>query len=50
MFSDIEIETNWYEPESKQVSPYANTVNGVLVDHKTAKIAYNLGLLDEKTL
>lgn len=50
MFSDIEIETNWYEPRSGKISPYANTINGVLVDHKTAKAAYNVGLLDEKNI
>ncbi|QWU14240.1 hypothetical protein SAMN04487895_101530 [Paenibacillus sophorae] len=50
MFSDIEIETNWYEPKSGKISPYANTINGVLVDHKTAKAAYDVGLLDEKNI
>jgi hypothetical protein len=50
MFSDKEIETNWYEPESKKISPYANTIKGILVDHKTAKAAYDIGLLDEKFL
>lgn len=48
-FTEKEKETGWYEP-GKPVSPYANTVNGVLVDHETARIAYRLGLLDEKRL
>lgn len=29
-------------------SPYANQVNGVLVNHKVAMAAYELGLLDPK--
>lgn len=49
-FSQVEIEKGWYEPTSGTVSPYANTVQGVLVDHQTAKRAYNVGLLDEKNL
>lgn len=40
--------TGWYEPESDQISPYANAVMGILVDHKTAKKAYRMGILDEK--
>ncbi len=40
--------TGWYPPDSGQVSPYANTVNGVLVDHVTAKVMYDLGLLDRQ--
>lgn len=48
-FSEREIQTGWYEPEGNKVSPYANTVGGVIVDHKTAKIAYELGLLDKKS-
>lgn len=44
-FSKTELETGYYQG---RVSPYANTVNGMLVDHVTAKEAYNLGLLDEK--
>jgi hypothetical protein len=48
-FSDKELDTGWYDPANgKRISPYANTVNGQLVDHKTAKKMYNLGLLDEK--
>ncbi|MBH0331465.1 hypothetical protein ABH14_16955 [Brevibacillus brevis] len=49
-FSVKEIETGWYEPEGKKISPYANTVDGQLVDHQTAKRAYNIGLLDEKQI
>ena len=44
-FSKTELETGYYQGG---ISPYANTVNGILVDHVTAKKAYNLGLLDEK--
>ncbi|MDT2173304.1 hypothetical protein [Paenibacillus larvae] len=48
-YNDKEIETGWYDPNNgKKISPYANTVNGVLVDHKTAKLMYDIGLLDEK--
>ncbi|EOV9525610.1 hypothetical protein JC777_00215 (plasmid) [Bacillus cytotoxicus] len=47
-FSEMELETGYYDPSKNKVSPYANTVNGVLVDHVTAKAAYNLGLLDKK--
>lgn len=39
--------TGWYEPGTP-VSETANTVGGELVDHKTAKVMYNAGLLDEK--
>jgi hypothetical protein len=46
-FSDIELETGFYKG---RISPYANTVNGELVDHKEAKEMYNIGLLDEKKL
>lgn len=49
-FTDRETKIGWYEPESKKISPYANTVNGQLVDHKTAKEMYNIGLLDEKSI
>lgn len=49
-FSKKELETGFYEPGKNKVSPYANTVNGVLVDHITAKEMYNLGLLDEKKI
>ncbi|MBE3571119.1 MAG: hypothetical protein IMW92_13785 [Bacillales bacterium] len=48
-FTSKELETGWYEPD-KPVSPYANTVNGKLVDHETAKIAYRLGILDKKNV
>lgn len=43
-------ETGWYSPESDAVSPYANTINGVIVDHMTAKQAYKIGMLDEKNI
>lgn len=33
-----------------KISPYANTVNGQLVDHITAKAMYDIGLLDEKDI
>lgn len=50
-FTEKERETGWYDPSNgKRISPYANTVNGELVDHITAKAAYRLGLLDEKKL
>lgn len=43
-----EQETGWYEPGSPP-SECANTVDGVLVGHKAAKVAYILGRLDNKT-
>lgn len=43
-------ETGWYEPESQEVSPYANTIGGAIVGHITAKMAYEIGLLDVKSL
>lgn len=49
-FSDIELKTGYYEPRTGRISPYANTVNGELVNHKQAKEAYNLGLLGEKKM
>lgn len=49
-FSDIELKTGYYEPKAGKISPYANTVNGELVNHKQAKEAYDLGLLDEKNV
>ena len=49
-FTDTEIAEGWYEPERRKISPYANTVNGELVDHKTAKEMYNIGLLDDKDI
>src|SRR5699024_9932843 len=33
-----------------KISPYANTVEGKIVDHVTAKKAYNAGRLDEKNI
>lgn len=44
-FTDTELKTGYYQGK---LSPYANTVNGELVDHVTAKAMYNMGLLDEK--
>lgn len=49
-FTSEELETGYYNPASKCISPYANTVGGELVDHITAKEMYNIGLLDEKIL
>ena len=46
-FTKKELETGYYQG---QISPYANTVGGMLVDHITAKEAYNVGMLDEKHL
>ena len=40
-----EEETGWYLPGTP-VSETANTVNGELVDHHTAKEYYDLGFLD----
>lgn len=50
-FTAQEIKTCWYNPaehEKPVLSPYANTVNGELVDNIKAKEAYNVGMLDEK--
>lgn len=44
-FTEEEFKVGFYK---SQISPLANTVDGQLVDHKTAKALYNLGLLDEK--
>lgn len=44
-FTEEEIATGYYKGK---ISPYANTVNGILVDHITAKEAYDADLLDEK--
>jgi hypothetical protein len=49
-FTDREMKTGWYEPVSRKISPYANTVNGQLVNHKVAETAYHVGLLDEKQI
>ena len=46
-FTEEEIRTGYYK---SKISPYANMVNGSLVDHVTAKELYNVGLLDEKIL
>lgn len=43
-FSSEELATGYY---INQVSPYANTVNGQLVDCITAKDMYNVGKLDK---
>lgn len=45
--TEKEKDTGWYEPGTP-VSESANTVNGALVDHKTAKELYRAGLLDIK--
>ncbi len=42
-----EEETGWFQPGSP-VSDVANTVNGRLVNHREAKQAYDIGLLDVK--
>lgn len=44
-FSEKELMTGYYQGK---ISPYANTVGGHLVDHITAKQAYDFGFLDEK--
>lgn len=46
-FSKTELETGYYQGK---LSPYANTLGGILIDDKTAQIAYRLGFLDEKDL
>ena len=45
--TEIEKKHRWYAPGTP-VSETANTVNGQLVDHITAKKLYRLGLLDKK--
>lgn len=47
-FTEQEIRTGCYR--GGKLSPYANTVNGHLVDHITAKEMYDIGLLDEKSI
>lgn len=42
---DDERRTRFYK---NTTSPYANTCQGVVVDHKTALGLYRMGLLDEK--
>lgn len=49
-FSEKEIETLWYEPFKNKLSPYANTVGGLLVNHIEAKKAYDVGMLDKKEI
>ncbi|MFJ6264223.1 hypothetical protein [Lysinibacillus xylanilyticus] len=44
-FTNEELESGFYRG---RISPYANTVNGQLVNHIEAKEAYRQGLLDEK--
>lgn len=44
--TDEEKRTGWYK--GGMISPHANTVGGELVDHRTAKLFHELGLLDEK--
>lgn len=46
-FSEEELKTGFYHGK---ISPYANTVSGELVNHITAKQAYNCGLLDVKAI
>jgi hypothetical protein len=46
-FSEEELKTGFYKGK---ISPYANTVNGELVNHIEAKEMYNIGLLDEKKI
>jgi len=45
--TEREEKTGWYEPNTHP-SENANTVNGKVVDHKTAKLYYEMGLLDKK--
>jgi hypothetical protein len=44
-FTEEELKHGYYKGN---ISPYANTINGHLVGHRTAKAAYELGLLDDK--
>ena len=46
-FTEEEIAIGYYKGK---ISPYANTVEGEIVDHVTAKNAYNAGRLDEKNI
>lgn len=48
LLTEFESITGWYEP-GKPVSPLANTVLGIPVDHKTAKRLYDRGLLDSSS-
>lgn len=43
--NEEEERTGWYR---SKISPYANTYQGKLVDHKLALALYRKGLLDEK--
>lgn len=45
--TEEEVRVGWYRD---RISPYANTVEGRLVDHKTAKQAYRDGRLDKKEI
>ena len=45
--TDREKKAGWYEP-GRQHMTSAPTIMGEVVDHKTAKVLYELGLLDEK--
>ncbi|MGG3890165.1 hypothetical protein [Metabacillus fastidiosus] len=49
-FSKKELETGFYEAFQKKILPYEKIIGGMLVDHKIAKDAYNIGLLDEKVI
>ena len=44
-FTELERKTGWYG-SGHPPSPHANTIKGTLVDHRTAKLAYEVGLLD----
>lgn len=43
---EIEKKIGWYQ--DGKISPYANAVNGEIIDHKSAKKAYELGVLSSK--
>ncbi|GEA15545.1 hypothetical protein E308F_17890 [Moorella sp. E308F] len=47
ILTDEEKKTGWYKPGSP-VSDKANTFKDCLVDHKTAKRLYEMGLLNKK--
>lgn len=46
-FSEKELETGYYQG---RISPYANTIDGNLVNMEVARAAYEIGILDEKDL
>lgn len=45
--SDLENKTGWYEPNRSHLTS-APTLNGIPVDHRTAKKLYEFGILDKK--